>query len=63
MRNGTTHTYTLDSLSVIKVGDANAEGGKIGDIKVGMQVRDYIERDDHTLDSILVGTADPAPTN
>ena len=59
-RDGTTHTYTLDGMSTIKVGDST-DPAKISDIKTGMQVRDYVERDDHTLDSITVSTADPAP--
>jgi len=61
MRDGTTHTYALDSVSVIKVGDANSDPVAISDIKAGMQVRDYVERDDHTLDSLLVSEADRAP--
>jgi len=63
MRDGTTHTYSFDDLSVIKVGDASSDPTTVDQIKVGMQVRDYVERDSHTLDSIIVSTADPAPTN
>jgi hypothetical protein len=59
MRNKQTHTYSLDDITMIKV---NNVPGKITDIKTGMQVRDYVERDDHTLDKIVVDKADPAPS-
>ena len=58
MRYGTLRTYKLDSVSTIEV---NKVPGKITDIKPGMQVRDSVERDDQTLDSIAVGKADPKP--
>ena len=53
-----TTTYTLDGLTAITVNNAP---GKIAQIESGMQVRDYVERDSHTLDSITVSVADPAP--
>jgi hypothetical protein len=53
-----THVYTIDDLTTIQVND---DPGKISDIKAGMQVREYVERDGHTLDKITVSKADPAP--
>lgn len=58
MDKGTTQTYTIDGLTSIKVGDNT---GTFAQIRAGMQVRDSVERDDHTLDSISVSAADPAP--
>jgi len=58
MRNKVTCTYKLDDITQIKVNNAP---GKFADIKSGMQVRDYVERDAHTLDRIVVDRADPAP--
>jgi hypothetical protein len=58
MRDKTNHSYVLDGLTAIKV---NNSTGTIAQIKVGMQVRDFVERDAHTLDSITVSNADPAP--
>ena len=58
MRDKTTHTYKVYELTSIKV---NFSSGKIADIKAGLQVRDYVERDDRTLDNITVDKADPAP--
>jgi hypothetical protein len=58
MRDKGFHTYKIDSLTTVTV---NKNPGKFADIKVGMQVRDYVERDDQTLDSISVDKADPAP--
>ena len=63
MRDGSNHTYSFDDLSVIKVGDASSDPTTVDQIKVGMQVRDYVERDSHILDSIIVSPAAPAPTN
>jgi hypothetical protein len=58
MDKGTTQTYTVDDLTTIKVNDNT---GTFAQIKSGMQVRDSVERDSQTLDSISVSTADPAP--
>jgi len=58
MRTQTSRSYKVDSVTSIKVNNAP---GKIADIKVGMQVRDTVDRDDQTLDSISVDKADPAP--
>ena len=61
MRDKTMHTYTLDDVTSLKV---NGSRGKIADIKAGMVVSDFVERDDHALDSISVTgtgtTATPA---
>jgi hypothetical protein len=57
-RDKTTRTYKIDDFTSVKV---NNSRGKIADIKVGMQVRDSIERDSQTLDSISVDMADAAP--
>lgn len=58
MRNKTTQTYKIDDITAVNVND---HPGKIADIEVGMQVRGSVERNAQTLDSISVGTADPAP--
>jgi hypothetical protein len=58
MRDNSTRAYTLDDLTTIQVNHVPA---KIADIKSGMQVRDFIERDGQTLDSLTVDKADPAP--
>jgi hypothetical protein len=58
MRSNTTHSYKIDAGTTVKVNNAP---GKIADIKPGMQVRDSVDRDDRTLDSISVDKADPAP--
>jgi len=50
--------YTLDFL--VKV-TADNMPGTIKDIKIGQQVYGYIEHDAHSLDSIIVGIAQPAP--
>ena len=52
------HTYALDGLTALTVNNAK---GTVDQIKVGMQVRRYVERDDVSLDSIDVGTAAPPP--
>ena len=44
-----THAYKIDDLTVLKI---NNQTGKVADIKVGMVVDDYIERDFQNLDSI-----------
>jgi copper chaperone CopZ len=52
------HTYTIDGFTVLNVNNVK---GTIDEVKPGMQVRSYVERDDVALDSIDVGIADPAP--
>jgi hypothetical protein len=59
MQTQGTQTYAVDGFTTITVNDVP---GKIGQIKAGMQVRDLVERDGHTLDSLSVSKADPAPT-
>lgn len=59
MRDKTIRTYTMDDLTVIKINDSP---GKMADVKVGMQLTAYIERDAHTLDSASIDNASPAPT-
>jgi hypothetical protein len=50
------HTYKVDDFTKLKV---NGVAGKFADIKPGMEVRDYIERDNDTLDGLtLVGYGD-----
>ncbi|MCE0521930.1 MAG: hypothetical protein LV480_03365 [Methylacidiphilales bacterium] len=60
MRNAKepTHIYKIDDTTQVIVSN---QKGKIGDIKVGMQVRNYLERDNDTLDNIFVDQADPPP--
>jgi hypothetical protein len=53
-----THVYAIDAVTVLTVGNSAA---KLDEVKVGMQVRSYVERDDKTLDSIDVSVADPPP--
>jgi len=57
-RDGKKAVYTLDFLAKITV-DNNP--GTIKDIKAGQQVYGYIEHDAHSLDSVIVGIAQPAP--
>jgi hypothetical protein len=52
------HTYAIDAMTVLTVNDVK---GTIDQVKVGMQVRSYVERDDLSLDSVAIGIADPAP--
>jgi hypothetical protein len=58
MRDKKTHTYTVDDLTALKV---NNSPGKIADIQVGMQIKDYVERDPHTLDTLTIQYAAPGP--
>ena len=58
MDKGTFHTYAIDGITQIKVNDTT---GTFAQIKAGMQVRDSVERDSQTLDSISVSAADPGP--
>jgi hypothetical protein len=55
VKSHTTHTYKIDGVTVIIV---RGVPGKITDLKFGLQVEDLVERDDVTLDSITVNTAD-----
>ena len=50
--------FDIDDFTVITF---HNETGKITDIRVGQQVFAYVQRDSHTLDSISVDVADPAP--
>ena len=59
MRDKTVRTYTMDDLTVIKIND---NPGKMADVKVGMQLTAYVERDAHTLDSASIDNASPGPT-
>ena len=52
------HTYAIDGGTALTVNNVK---GTINQIKVGMQVRSYVERDDVALDSVDVGIADPGP--
>jgi len=58
-KSGQTTVYTIDSVTQITLKDGTAATFK--DIQVGQEVFNYAERDSHTLDSISVGPADPAP--
>ena len=58
MRDKTTHTYKIDGGTVITV---NNDPGKIGDIKVGMEVIDFVERSPQVLDSISLRSPESAP--
>ncbi len=59
MNNHQLHTYKIDDFTQLKV---NGVPGKIVDIKAGMEVKDYVERDNDDLDGLtLVGYGeDPA---
>ena len=58
MQSNLTHAYKIDDGTMITVSDNR---GKFADLKAGLQVRDYKERDSATLDAISVSPADPAP--
>jgi hypothetical protein len=47
MRDKGPHTYKIDDVTQLKINNAP---GKFGDIKAGMVVEDYVERDNDTLD-------------
>lgn len=51
MRDKTLHAYAIDEITVFKV---NNVSGKVADIKPGMVVVDFLERDAHTLDSLTL---------
>jgi hypothetical protein len=46
-----THTYRIDNVTVLKV---NGVPGQLSDIKKGMVVTDYLERDNDDLDSLTL---------
>ena len=46
-----THTYHVDDMTALKV---NGAAGKITDIKPGMEVTDYLERDNDNLDGLTL---------
>jgi hypothetical protein len=65
MHSHLVHTYKIDDVTQVKV---NNQDGKLADIKPGMVVDDYLERDNDDLDGISLsgyGTkpaaAKPAP--
>ena len=58
-RTGQKTVYTVDDLTQITFQN---NPGSFSDIKVGQQIFTYAERDAHTLDSLTIGPADPAPT-
>jgi hypothetical protein len=60
MSDKTLHPYKIDDVTMLKV---NNVAGKVADIKPGMVVDDFVERDDQTLDGLSVsgnGTSPPA---
>lgn len=58
MRDQTTHIYNIDGGTIIRV---NNNPGKITDIKVDMEVSDFIERSPQVLDSISLTESDSTP--
>ena len=55
-KNNLTHTYRVDDMTTLVI---NGVPGKFGEIKSGMEVRDMVERDNDTLDSLtLIGYGD-----
>jgi hypothetical protein len=51
MESKLTHTYHIDDVTVLKV---NGVPGKLADIKKGMVVTDYTERDNDDLDGLTL---------
>jgi hypothetical protein len=51
MESKQTHTYRIDDITVLKV---NGVPGKLADIKKGMVVTDYLERDNDDLDGLTL---------
>jgi hypothetical protein len=45
------HTYKIDGATALMI---NGVTGKIADVKPGMEVKDYIERDNDDLDSLTL---------
>jgi hypothetical protein len=58
-----THKYKVDDVTTLSV---NGSPGKLADIKAGMEVKDYVERDNDDLDSLTLsgfgGATEPAKT-
>jgi hypothetical protein len=54
----TKHAYAIDVVTKVQVGNVP---GTFADLKVGMKVDDYVERDNDTLDSITVDTDYASP--
>jgi hypothetical protein len=59
MRDKTLHPYKIDDITALKV---NNVPGKVTDIKAGMVVDDYVERDGQTLDGLNVSGNGGTPT-
>jgi hypothetical protein len=57
MRDKSIRTYKIDDLTAVKLNDSP---GKFSDIKTGMLVVDFVERDGSTLDGISVQPDDTA---
>ncbi|MEI9998050.1 MAG: hypothetical protein WDO13_02210 [Verrucomicrobiota bacterium] len=51
MRDKNTHTYKIDDMTQLMI---NGTKGKFGEIKTGMEVADYVERDNDTLDTLTL---------
>ncbi len=51
MHDKSTHTYKVDGLTQLKV---NNIAGNISEVKAGMEVTDYVERDNDDLDGLSV---------
>jgi hypothetical protein len=49
--NKATHTYRIDGVTTLNI---NGNPGKFSDIKAGMEVKDYTERDNDDLDSLTL---------
>jgi len=59
MHDRSTHTYKIDFVTALKV---NNVAGKIDDLKAGMVVDDYVERDNDSLDLLSVSGYGTNPT-
>jgi hypothetical protein len=57
-RDNRRHVYTVDSLTRIIV---KGKPGALTNITAGLQVKDYVERDNNTLENITVDKASPPP--
>jgi hypothetical protein len=51
MESKQTHTYRIDDMTVLKI---NGVPGKLAEIKNGMVVADYLERDNDDLDGLTL---------
>jgi len=58
MRDGLKHVYTVDGGTNITVYGKSAT---LKDITANLEVKEFVERDSNTLDSITVDTASPKP--